>query len=98
VRRGLDAMVTEGLNLDRIEAQADREDGLYGGHLHQLYRSVTQDSDLTTLVRTVLRGHVLSSEAGYYRLFSAGILAARPDQPPRLRCRVYDTYLAHRLL
>src|SRR5579872_7097119 len=36
VRRGLDVMVAEGLDIDMIEAQADREDGLYGSHLHQL--------------------------------------------------------------
>ncbi len=98
VRRGLDAMVAEGLDIDRLEAQADREDGLYGSHLHQLYRSVVQDADLTALLRAVLRGNALPSEIGYYRLFSAGILAVTSDQSPRLRCRVYETYLTHRLL
>jgi len=98
VRRGLDAMVAAGLDMDRVEAQADREDGIYGSHLHQLYRSVVQDSDLTDLLRAVLRGKALPSEVGYYRLFSAGILAANADHQPHLRCRVYETYLAHRLL
>lgn len=98
VRRGLDAMVSEGLDIRQIEAQADREDGLYGSHLHQLYRSVVRDPDLTDLLRGVLRGSVLPTEIGYYRLFSAGILAASSDRQPRLRCRVYETYLAHRLL
>jgi DNA-binding SARP family transcriptional activator len=98
VRRGLDAMVAEGLDIAGVEAQADREDGLYGGHLHQLYRSVVQDPGLTDLLRTVLRGNALPSEMGYYRLFSAGILAANPDHLPRLRCRLYESYLAYRLL
>jgi DNA-binding SARP family transcriptional activator len=103
VRRGLDAMGAEGLDIDGIAAQADREDGLYGSHLHHLYRSVIQDPDLTDLLRAVLRGNVLSSnvlsaEIGYYRLFSAGILAADADHQPRLRCRVYETYLTRRLL
>jgi DNA-binding SARP family transcriptional activator len=98
VRRGLEAMVAAGLTIDRVEVQADREEGLYGSHLHQLYQSVMQDPDLTDLLRVVLRGNELSSEVGYYRLFSAGILAASADQQPRLRCRVYETYLAHRLL
>jgi DNA-binding SARP family transcriptional activator len=98
VRRGLDAMVAAGLDIDRVEAEADREDGIYGSHLHQLYRSVVQDPDLTDLLRAVLRGNVLSSEVGFYRLFSAGILAAGFDHQPRLRCHVYETYLAHRLL
>jgi hypothetical protein len=98
VRRGLDAMVAAGLDIDRVEAEADREDGIYGSHLHQLYRSVVQDPDLTDLLRAVLRGNVLSSEVGFYRLFSAGILAAGFDHQPRLRCHVYETYLARRLL
>jgi DNA-binding SARP family transcriptional activator len=98
VRRGLDTMVAAGLDIERVEAQADREDGLYGSHLNQLYRSIVQDLDLTELLRTVLRGQVLASEIGYYRLFSAGILAANVDHQPQLRCRVYETYLARRLL
>lgn len=98
VRRGLDVMVSEGLNIDRIEAEADRADGLYGSHLNQLYRSVTQDPSLTDLLRAVLRGNMAPSEIGYYRLFSAGILAASAERQPRLRCRVYENYLAHRLL
>ncbi|HLK61206.1 MAG TPA: AAA-like domain-containing protein, partial [Chthonomonadaceae bacterium] len=98
VRRGLETMVASGLDIARVEAQADREDGLYGSHLQQLYQTVMQDPDLTELVRAVLRGNVLPSEIGYYRLFSAGILAASSDRQPRLRCRVYETYLARRLL
>ncbi len=98
VRRGLDVMAAEGLNIAQIEAQATREDGLYGSHLNQLYRSVVQDPDLTDLLRTVLQGKILPTEVSYYRLFSAGILAATPDHQTRMRCRVYETYLANRLL
>jgi DNA-binding SARP family transcriptional activator len=98
IRRGLEVMVADGLDMDRIEAQADREDGLYSSHLHQLYRSVVQDEEMTDLLRAVLCNRVLPSEIGYYRLYSAGILAAGADRPPRLRCRVYESYLARRLL
>lgn len=98
VRRGMDAMIAAGLNMDRLEAQAARADGPYGSHLNQLYHSLVRDPELTDLLRTVLRGKGLPSEVGYYRLFSAGILAASADQQPRLRCCVYETYLAHRLL
>lgn len=98
VRRGLDAMVSEGLDIGTVEAQSAREDGLYGSHLNQLYRSVIQDPALTDLLRGVLRGNLFPSEAGYYRLFSAGIVAASPDRQPHLRCRVYETYLTRRLL
>lgn len=98
VRRGLDAMLTGTLDIDWIEAWADREDGPFGSHLQELYRTVVQDPELPGLLRAVLRGSAPSSEVGFYRLFSAGVLAGSAEHEPRLRCRVYDSYLSRRLL
>ncbi len=98
VRRGLDAMVSDRLSIGALEAQAAREDGLYGGHLRHMFQSVVQDPEMTELLRAVLRGKDLTTNTGFYRLFSSGVLATNLDQPPRLRCKVYESFLAHRLL
>jgi len=98
-RRGLHAMTpTPSLSIAALEAQADREDGIFGDHLRRLLLSLRQDADLCEAVRAVLRGEPCPTEDSFYRLQSAGVIVGTSAGDARLRCRLYQTYLERRLL
>lgn len=97
VRRGLHALSESSLDVDSFEAQATREDGIFGDHLSRVLAALSQDADLCAAVRDVLRGKPSPDAASFYRLRSAGVLVG--DSPPeaRPRCRLYSAWLERRL-
>lgn len=97
-RRGLDEMVARGLDIGGLEAQADRDEGLFGDHLRRLLASLSKDPDLREVMRGVLRGHPCPDVESFYRLWSAGALVGDSAANARPRCRLYATYLARHLL
>ncbi|HLK60313.1 MAG TPA: AAA-like domain-containing protein [Chthonomonadaceae bacterium] len=98
VRQGLHEMKTRQLDIAALEAQADQVGGIYGNHLDRLLVSLSQDAQHVSVVREVLRQEHCSDADSFYRLRSAGILAGASEQEARLRCQVYQTFLARRLL
>jgi hypothetical protein len=98
VRRGLDEMTNHRINLSELEAQADRDEGLYGDHLRRLLIALTRDPELTEVVRRVLQGQPCPTAESFYRLRTAGILIGESAEDARLRCRLYATYLQRHLL
>jgi hypothetical protein len=99
VRRGMNAMVTQGQDVHAFEALADRDDGIFGDHLRRLVGSLGQDEVLLDAVCGLLRGGDagLSAES-FYRLRSAGVVVGDSAEEARFRCRLYQRYLERRLL
>ncbi|HLK60419.1 MAG TPA: AAA-like domain-containing protein [Chthonomonadaceae bacterium] len=96
-RKGLAEMTARGLDMATLAAQADRDEGPFGDHLRRLLASLTQDAELTEVVRGLLRGERCREES-FYRLQSAGLLSGSPMAQGPWRCQVYETYLRHHLL
>jgi hypothetical protein len=97
VRRGLHAMVTEGLTLALLESQADHDEGPFGDHLRRLLVLLTRNEDLCSAVRAVLQGRPCPTPQSFYHLSSGGVLLGSNPQEARLRCDLYARYLGGHL-
>ena len=93
VQRGLHEIVARNWDFAAFEAQADQNEGCYGDHLQRMLHALTQDPDLSEIVRGLLKDKPCTSLEGFYRLQSAGILTGGRPEAVRFRCRVYKTYL-----
>jgi hypothetical protein len=99
VRRGLHELASRSVDITTFEAQADRDEGIFGDHLRRILVSLAQDADLVDIVRGVLRGRASSpAPDGFYRLRSAGIVLGESAREMRPRCQLYATYLGRHLL
>jgi hypothetical protein len=98
VRRGLLEMVTHDLDISAFEAQADRDEGIFGDHLRRMLVLLARDPDLYEVVRGVLLRRPCPTPESFYRLRSAGLMAGTSQQDVRPRCRLYETYLSRHLL
>jgi DNA-binding SARP family transcriptional activator len=98
VRRGLHGMTTLGLDINALEAQAERDHGLFGDPLRRLLALLLKDPGLSDVVRGVLRGQPCPTLESFYRLRAAGVLTGEAVHEAALRCHLYERYLAARLL
>ncbi len=98
VRRALHEMKARGLDIAAIEAQAERDDGIFGDHLERMLLALRQDADLMEVVRSLLRGQALPSAESFYRLRSAGVMVGDTPADMRPRCRLYTLFLTRSLL
>lgn len=98
VRRGLDELTVHGMGISMFEAQADRDEGMFGDHLRRILVTISQDAALTNTVRDVLCGRPVNSPEEFYRLRSTGILAGEAAASATMRCRLYSQYLSRHLL
>jgi len=96
-RRGLDKMSARGLDLAAFEAEADRDEGLFGDHLRRILLGLSHDAELTNAARAVLSGQPCPASDAFHRLRSAGVLSGGSPSEARFRCRLYQTYLARHL-
>jgi len=98
VRQGLLEMVTHGLSIADLEAQADRDEGMYGDHLRRMLVLLVKDPELCDVLRGVLAGKPCPTPESFYRLRSAGVIAGDSAHDVRPRCPLYATYLKRHLL
>lgn len=98
VRRGLYEMVTNGLDLSALEAQADHDEGPFGDHLRRMLFSLSQDREMIEVMRGLLQREPCPNAESFYRLRSAGLVLGDSARDARLRCQLYATYFAKRLL
>ena len=96
-RRGLEEMVTKGLDVAALEARAASDDGAFAGHLERLLVSLSRDASLTDAVRSLLRGTGCQTQSDFFRLRSAGVLTGATPQDARFRCRLYADFLGRHL-
>ncbi len=98
VRRGLEEMVTQGLDIRGLEAAACGEDGPFGDHLRRIVLLLAQDPSLAEALRGLLRGQSSADTASFYRLRSAGVVGGEGPREAHVRCRLYREYLERHLL
>lgn len=98
VRRGLHALVSGDVESGTFETEALRDDGVYAGHLRRLLLSLSEDAALGEAVRALLRGGDCPSAESFLRLRSGGVLTGDSPGSARLRCLLYERYLARHLL
>jgi hypothetical protein len=98
VRRGLHELVEHGPDVAAFEAQADRDEGVFGDHLRRILVLLAKDPGLCEVVRGVLRGQPVATPETFYRLRSAGIMAGDSARDIRPRSRLYESYLGRHLL
>ncbi len=97
-RRGLSELVLNDGGIPGLEARADREDGPFGDHLRRILIGVSADSELLKAVAGILSGGSTIAADVFYRLRSAGILTGGSASEARLRCRLYERFLARHIL
>jgi hypothetical protein len=90
-------MATRSIDLAAIEAEAGRDEGLFGGHLRRLLALLAGEPALVEALKSVLDERPLLSAASFYRLRSAGILSGASAGDARPRCRLYAAYLQRHL-
>ena len=95
-RRGLDELAAGNVTIETLQAQATRDEGVYGDHLRRILVSLTQDAELTSAARNLLRGTSPPSDV-FYRLRGAGLLTGEAASEAQFRCRLYRDYLARHL-
>jgi serine/threonine protein kinase len=98
VRRSLHEMVAHKKMIAEFEAIADRDEGPLGDHLRRILVLLAQDSDLSEMMREILRGRPCPSNEGFYRLRSAGVISGDSPRDARPRCQLYAIYLERHLL
>lgn len=98
VQRGFYEMVTGGIELSQLEAQADQDEGPFGDHLRRTLFSLSQDRELTEVVRGLLAGRPCPTPESFYRLRSAGLALGDSARDATLRCQLYVNYLKRQLL
>jgi hypothetical protein len=97
VNRGLREMVDRGWTLAAFEAEAARDEGLFGDHLRRLIVLLARDPGLAEVVRGVLRGMPCPADGSFFRLRSAGVLTGDSPRAVRPRCGLYASYLEQHL-
>jgi hypothetical protein len=98
VRRAFHEMATQHLDIAALEAQADRDEGIFGDHLRRMLVLLARDPLLTDVVRGILRGEPCATSESFYRLRSAGLMAGTSPSDVRPRCQLYASYLRRHLL
>jgi serine/threonine protein kinase len=97
-RRGLHELVGRKLSFRDFEAQAARDEGPFGDHLHRLLVSLAQDNTLFEVMRALLGGRHIAAPEAFYRLRSSGLVAGESAQEMKPRCKLYELYLSRHLL
>jgi len=96
--RGLYEMASRGIDCAAFQSRAGRDDGVFGDHLRRILILLAKDTELTEVVRAVLRGQPCTSVKSFYRLRSAGVMVGESARDARLRCQLYTSYLERHLL
>ena len=81
-QRGLYEMTRRGIDLAKMEAEADEDEGVFADHLRRMLASLERDAALYDALRSAIQGHGNLSVGHFYRLRSAGVLSGRSlDEP-----------------
>jgi AAA-like domain len=97
-RRCLHYLASQQPDFSAFANAVSRDDGPVGDHLRRTLVTLAQDSNITDAVRNLLRGQKTCSLDEFYRLRSSGIVVGDSARDMKLRCQLYETYLARHLL
>jgi hypothetical protein len=86
------------LSLTDLEAEAERDEGLFSNHLRGMLNRIIDDEPLREAMRCVLNNQPCLDADGFYRLRNAGIIIGDSIANVRPRCRLYTRHLEKHLL
>jgi class 3 adenylate cyclase len=95
--RGLHELATRRLNLQTLEQEAVRDDGIFGDHLRRLLTLLAREETLCDAMRHILMGQPCPSPSSFYRLWSGGVVTGDSAREARPRCELYEIYLRRSL-
>jgi hypothetical protein len=98
VHSGIFEIKRRGLNLSEFEKLADQDEGPFGDHLRRILVLLAREPALTEAVRDILNGKSCPTADSFYRLNSTGLVSGHSAREARLRCALYQQYLARHLL
>lgn len=90
-------VLSGGVPLTEILAEALNPDGLFGTHLRRLTAALTRNTALMEAVRGLLAGVNPLAPEVFYRLRAAGVLTGEAGSEAQFRCRLYRDWFAHLL-
>lgn len=93
----LQQLSARGISMDRLEAEAGRDDGPFGDHLRRIVITISRDDALIDAVRSVLAGRPTIEPHSFFRLRSGGILTGVTPARASIRSAIYAAYLSHNL-
>jgi hypothetical protein len=97
VRRGLHELASKKIDFTTLEAEADKDDGIFGDHLRRILVLLAKDPDLTEVLKGVTEGKPCPTPESFYRLRSAGIIHGDSQTECSTRCALYARFLKRHL-
>lgn len=98
VQRALYEMIERGMSLTELEAAAARDGGLFGDHIRRLLLLLAPKPELSSMVRSVLRGQPVTDAEDFHYLRGVGLLQGDSPEDAALRCQLYADHLKRHLL
>ncbi|MCC2668051.1 MAG: hypothetical protein K0Q72_522 [Armatimonadetes bacterium] len=93
VRKGLLSLASQDMDLETLEREAHRDEGVFGDHLRRLLVLLAREPVLCDAIRAVLQDRPCPSPESFFRLRSAGVVIGTSASDARPRCRLYASYL-----
>ena len=97
VRRGLHELASKKVAFSDFEADADKDDGIFGDHLRRILVLLAKDPDLTEILKGVIEGNPCPTPESFYRLRSSGIIHGNSQNDCNTRCALYSRFLKRHL-
>ena len=94
--RGLYEIKSQNLSVEALAQAAVQPNSPFHDHLENLRRFLASDSELGADMRSVLDGQACS-DAGFFRLRSAGVIVGNSPEVAYARCGLYARYFARHL-
>lgn len=97
VRQALYVLVSGGITLADLEAEAANDDGPFGSHLQYYLLRMSEHADLKQALKSVLLTGACPDDKLFYRLRSIGLVRGHDRLHAALRCGLYAAYFGARL-
>lgn len=90
-------LASKKIDFATFEADADKDDGIFGDHLRRILVLLAKDLDLTEVLKGVIDGNPCPTPESFYRLRSAGIIHGNSQSECNTRCALYSRFLKRHL-
>lgn len=97
VRAALRELSERRCGIQALSASALDDEGPFAEHLHRMLVALSREPALMVVMRRILEGGACPDEDSYYRLRSAGLVVGEGPDRVRVRCTLYQRFLARAL-
>jgi hypothetical protein len=96
-RKALYTLLTEGISWEKLAQIAATEASPFGDHLRRYLWLLRDQPELRKALKLILAKGNCQDETTFYRLYRAGLIKGTGCQACRMRCKLYEIYLADKL-